>query len=129
MKSLNELNRDISTPLNNLEPNRLNDLRGAIAEIGNAFEDRDKSFKPEEIAQARLRLAVCALRLSQKTLPMLEEISGELLEMAGGDAVRVACSPIQRIDAPPLPSEFTLPEEFGGIVDKAKAVVRRFAAS
>src|SRR6266446_1466768 len=129
MKSLNELNRDISTPLNNLEPNRLNDLRVSVTELANAFDNRDKSFKPEEIAQARLRLALCALRLSQKTIPTLKEISGELLEMAGGDAVRAACSPIQRIDAPPLPSEFTLPEEFGGIVDKAKAVVRRFAAS
>jgi hypothetical protein len=129
MKSLNELNRDISAPLNNLEPNRLNDLRVSVTELANALDNRDQAFKPEEIAQARLRLAACALRLSQKTIPMLGEISGELLEIAGGDAIRTACSPIQRIDAPPLPSEFTLPEEFGGIVDRAKAAIRKIAVS
>jgi hypothetical protein len=129
MKSLNELNRDISAPLNNLEPNRLNDLRVSVTELANALDNRDQALKPEEIAQARLRLAACALRLSQKTIPMLGEISGELLEMAGSDAIRTACSPIQRIDAPPLPSEFTLPAEFGGIVDRAKAAIRKVASS
>jgi len=128
MKSLSELHRDISTPLNILEANRFNDLRGAISELENALENRDQQLQPEDIAQARLRLAATALRLSQQTIPMLNELADELLGLAGGAAIRAACSPIQRTDAPPLPSDFKLPVEFaGGIGGKVKSAIQGLA--
>jgi len=128
MKSLSELHRDISTPLNILEANRFNDLRGAISELENALENRDQQLQPEDIAQARLRLAATALRLSQQTIPMLNELADELLGLSGGAAIRAACSPIQRTDAQPLPSDFKLPLEFaGGIGGKVKSAIQGLA--
>ena len=127
MKSLTELHRDISVPLNNLEVNRLHDLQGNITELAKAIENRELQFKPEDIAQVRLRLAATALRLSQKTVPMLDEVADELLQIAGGEAIRAACSPIQRIDAPPLPSDYKLPTEFAGIAEKVKSALHVLA--
>lgn len=128
MKSLIDLHKDISGTLNSLEANRLNDLRDNIAELINALENRDEQFKAEDIAQARLRLAVTALRVSQKTIPMLTEISDELLRAAGADAIRQACNSTRTWADKEIPSEFKLPQEFAGIVARARAAVSSLVA-
>ena len=128
MRSLSELHRDIATPLNNLEVNRLNDLQVSISELTNALSNRDQQFRADEIAQARMRLAVVALRLSQKTIPALVEIADDLLQTSGTDAIRKACNPVRNYNNDrDIPSEFTVPSEFGGIVSRATAAVRGLA--
>jgi len=110
------------------EANAERDLRRALTSYRDVLENRNGTYQADEIASHRLKLAAVGLRLSQKTIPSLAQISAEILQTAGIDAVQAACKPTRGgWNDREFPSEFTLPEEYGGIVDRAKAAVRRLA--
>jgi len=127
MKSLRDLKADVlrSIPFNATVER---DLRQALAYYRDALENRDGAFQADEIAAHRLKLAAVGLRLSQMTIPSLIEISAEILQTAGADAIQTACKPTRGgWNDREFPSEFTLPSEFGGIVARATAAVRGLA--
>lgn len=119
--------RDLQTEvLRNIQFNANvdSDLRRALAHYRDALENRDGTYLAADVAAYRLKLAAVGLRLSQQTIPSLEQISAEMLEAAGVDAVREACKPTRALSGKEVPSEFTLPDEFAGVVDRARAAVR-----
>lgn len=52
----------------------------------------------DELASVRYRLAAAALELDQVALPRIRELVARALAVAGKEAVRVACSPIELRD-------------------------------
>lgn len=123
--------RDLQTEvLRNIQFNANvdSDLRRALAHYRDALENRDGIYQADEIAGHRLKLAAIGLRLSQQTIPSLEQISAEMLEAAGVHAVREACKPTRALSGKEVPSEFTLPAPFAGVVDRARAAFSSLAA-
>lgn len=112
------------------EANRLHELRQAL---GNCADELNRLGQldgtAEQIAGERLRLASAALRLRQIAIPALTEIADSALELAGAIAVREACRPTRSWNDKEIPSEFTLPAEFSGIVSKAKSAIQRLASN
>lgn len=72
----------------------------------------EKQEHGDDVKHARMIIALSGLRLLQQSIPRVKEMADRCLELAGKDAVRVACAPIQREGGKPLPSEFTLPEGY-----------------
>jgi hypothetical protein len=93
----------------------------------NAAEKKDQS---DEIVYARVIVAKAGLRLLQQAIPTLKQISERCLEIAGKDAVRLACTPTrmegtdwQGNPYPQPAPEFTLPEGYDTLGSKIKSAI------
>jgi hypothetical protein len=90
----------------------------------------EKKEQTGEVMFARVVVAKVGLRLLQQAIPALKQISDRCLEIAGKDAVRLACTPIRmegtdlsgKPYAQPAP-EFTLPEGYETLGSKIKAAI------
>jgi hypothetical protein len=86
---------------------------------------------PDDVKHMRMKIAASSLELSQRVVPLLNELAARMLQVAGKEAVRTVCSPIQQTGTDdqgnplkPIPSEYTLPPEYQTVVGKVKAALR-----
>jgi hypothetical protein len=90
----------------------------------------EKKEHGDEVVFARVIIARNGLRLLQQAIPALKKISDRCLELAGKDAVRLACTPTKmegtdwqgKPYAQPAP-EFTLPEGYETVASKIKSAI------
>jgi hypothetical protein len=103
-------------------------IRGGVnIEKKNAAEKKEQAA---EVIFARVIIARNGLRLLQQAIPALKKISDRCLELAGKDAVRLACTApkMEGTDwqgnpyAQPAP-EFTLPEGYETVASKIKTAI------
>jgi len=126
MKTVNELLGDVGRSVNHLDNNGLHSLQNDITELSDVLENRDGKLRNEDVAQGRHKLAVMALRLSQKTIPELTKISDDLLRLSGSEAIRNVCAPRLNWNDREIPSDFKLPAEFkDAIAGKVKSGLSR----
>jgi hypothetical protein len=98
------------------EPERVPFRGGWNVEEKNNAQKKDES---DDIAQSRLVIARAALRLLQQRIPQIQAVCERCLELAGKDAVRMVCTPVQREGTdwqgkpyPPTAPELTLPKGY-----------------
>lgn len=125
---LADYQKEVKGPMMHFDRGRLAELRKGLDEY-QALMDSEaaKEGKAEEVFQHRRLLAVAALHLQQQAIPALTEISEAALDVAGADAVKAACSPTKNWNDKIIPSAFTIPPRFSGVVERAKAAVRSLA--
>jgi hypothetical protein len=121
--SIQDLRREVQSNLGRFDGNTIHSLRRALEDYRHALKVVASEGGAEEVAAHRLSLANAALRLQQLTIPTLNEIATEALEIAGSDAIRTACGPTKGHTGREIPSEFRLPEKFAGIVGRVKAAL------
>lgn len=90
----------------------------------------DKKEQTGEVMFARVVVAKAGLRLLQQAIPALKQISDRCLEIAGKDAVRLACTGSKMegtgLDGKPYAQpapEFTLPEGYETLGPKIKSAI------
>ena len=115
----NELLFEIRQAFSQVAPdnNHLGTAAGRIAEIADTLETLGGDpANRDVILRARAILAEKGLDISQRVISRLEALSAEILSVAGADAVRAACAPIERIGTDrsgekmeSIPSEYVLP--------------------
>jgi hypothetical protein len=123
-QSIQDLRREVHTNLGRFDGNTIHSLRKGLDDYRHALKLVASEGGAEEVAAHRLSLANAALRLQQQVIPTLSEIANESLAIAGSDAIRTACSPSRSHSGREIPSEFTLPQKFAGIVGKLKALAK-----